>query len=276
MYLPGMYPFKAVPVSFDAASGKWASDPAFYWPVNTKLAFIAYAPSVLNNENGDCEVAIGDFGVQVTNFDSGYQEDLLYCDPVTSTTNPVQIQFKHALSLVSVNARVTDDPTAELFIHIISLFPTFNKGDFNQNLPTEVAQSQESVPSWTNLSGDSRVYAISSSPEDPLSVDNTTIHNQLVIPQDFENPDAYGAYISMNIRLIRNGITRDYSKFVFLSDVFADCTGFEMGKKYDINLVIDSNSLGQEPDIEITPTVTNWEVVESEDFYLDSGFTPIY
>lgn len=158
----------------------WNSD-LYYWP-DFDLKFFAYSPSNVNGKvviNKDVQ-KINDFKVVRPTVD---QVDLLYAgNSYTNALNKdgVQLNFRHAMSAIDINARVTN-PTLEYEINAVKICRFNAKGNF-------------SYPS---------VYGSN------MDVINNTAWSMLSDPQDYISKKAYGekAFFKLNNSMEDSGNT---------------------------------------------------------------------
>lgn len=153
------------------SGANWQTD-LYYWP-NFDLKFFAYSPAAVNGKpviTKDVQ-KINEFQVARPTAD---QVDLLYSGNACSNSynkDGVQLNFRHALSAIDINARVTN-PTLEYEINAVKICQFNAKGNF-------------SFPA---------VYGTM------MDMINNTAWSMLSNPQDYISKKAYGekAFIKLN------------------------------------------------------------------------------
>lgn len=189
--------------------GSWTYQPEAYWPVSP-VNFYAFSPDISDSPN------IGGMnGGNIPDFLNPGNVDLLYSvkTQVTQQAAPVLLNFRHALSRVSVmlsssNQRIT------VKVNHVSLRNLYLQGTFNFPTSSTLASTPDVVGSWTLLKklGDTLLfYAIST--EDivtltPVPTDYTegNLDYSFVIPQplsdvEFVNSDYAGTYIQVDCEI---------------------------------------------------------------------------
>lgn len=136
----------------------WKSD-LYYWP-SFDLKFYAYSPSAVNGKvviNKDVK-QMQDFAVEPKTAD---QVDLLYAAnayPNSANKDGVDIKFSHAMSAITINARVTN-PTLEYEINAVKICQLKSKGTF-----TYPSVAGSNCRTYNNTS-----WAVLSDPSDYIS-----------------------------------------------------------------------------------------------------------
>ena len=203
-------------VIYDEDINGWTSEEPYFWPSNNqKLAFAAYSPADLGDDNASVVPTYGASGLTVTNFKvsetPSEQFELLYSERSLNNTanqagssgfyNGAKLKFKHALS--SIHFALKKDANVETPIYLLNVVMknVKNKGTFNETLneTTNVAS-----PVWSDQSGDIdyTIYNVGTAKGIPFpglipqhihelseSVTGDTSNSLLVIPQSLPVTD---------------------------------------------------------------------------------------
>lgn len=186
-----VYAFTEGSVLIDGAKvtrtgGSWTYSPAAYWPVNP-VNFYAYSPDIITGVN-----ITGEGGGNIPGYINDGQTDLLYSvlKGATNQAAPVQLNFRHALSKVSVmmsssNTRIRVD------VSYISVKNLYISGSFNFPDASTLASAPQNSGSWTELKQKSELMtfavigtedAVSLTPQ-PTDYSLNNLDCSYVIPQ---------------------------------------------------------------------------------------------
>jgi hypothetical protein len=203
------WPAEGLTCSYNYTYKAWVPSAGYYWPLLGYLSFYAYSPA---------EGAAPDFswtnGFTWNNFTvpaAGYQYDLLYTDLISNKQssdytvidgnahdddpddeyiyNGVNLKFKHALSLIQVQAcsALGSYSSIKYYVQKVVLHNAYYKGSFTSNTQTwDVNEGYKIDYTLLDLSGESapedQWQMLPGSDEYPTSVHpNVTL---LLLPQD--------------------------------------------------------------------------------------------
>lgn len=236
----------------------WTTAATYYWP-KYDLGFYAYAPTDISG------VSISDAGKKITGFTPGKnvdnQVDLLVAyntgNRRNNETQGVELNFKHALSQIDVQAKCSN-PNIEIVVKSISFVNVKKKGDFTY--PADITSTNNTLANCWNPSSevsDAAYYKASFGQgqevtlgTDPKSI-NPSKNNFMLIPQKLTKWDktsaANGAYIAVLCRISsKDGKTKTqlYPELTsngdnaekFGSIIVPIGTNWEAGKKYTYTL----------------------------------------
>lgn len=196
-------------VAVTRKGAEWSYNPVMYWP-ETPVNFFAFSP-MISNAPDDSDGGLG----TIPNYLNSGTTDLLYAVNMNETSHaePVQVNFRHALSnviikLSSVNSNIT------VKVAHVGLYNIAQRGTFKFPFATTAADKTDVVGSWSNLGsyGNMLTY-YSISPEDDVTLDATpkdlsvgTLETSFVIPQpltevQFTNSGYIGSYISVDCEI---------------------------------------------------------------------------
>ncbi|MDH6355362.1 hypothetical protein M2132_001703 [Dysgonomonas sp. PH5-45] len=262
--------------------GKWNYNPKRYWPKGEKIDFYAYSPSSSKNVT----VGITDYTSaksitytvpQISNKDA--QEDFLVARSMqqnggTNGTDPVVLNFHHALSRVMFFARTTQE-NVTYTIDKVELVNLNETGTLNlSGIPEENSLTYPCQP-WTDQSS-FKTYAVDRG-ESPayLLNDYASVLGQtnavMVLPQATTKYDGDGKTVpgtgkfavKVSYKAFAGGIyyagtaTKSAEKYFAVndpSDVSEPIT-FEMGRQYNFYLEF-GDEVGKE--INFSVRVSNW------------------
>lgn len=209
-------------------------------------------------------------GTNQYSFSFENEPDLLYCDPIVDQTavidptsslaRPVQIQFKHALAQVNFTARLKEPSANVVFISECEFKDEYSIASFNQNL-SETGSA--GVPSWTfPVMANKSAFYLPGLERGGQGVRIASTRNVelggpiAIIPRD--NLYMYPAYLNLAflVRSDENPNGEQASWNIHFEEILGS-QGFEMGKKYNIEIVFDVSR----QEISFEPTVTEWETV---------------
>ncbi len=133
-------------VTVTRSGGSWTYSPEAYWPVNP-VNFYAFSPDITNSP----DIKGMDSG-SIPDYLNPGNVDLLYSvkTQVTQQAAPVLLNFRHALSRVSVLLSSTNQRIQVKVSHI-SLCNIYMQGTFNFPNSSTLASTPEVIGSWTML-----------------------------------------------------------------------------------------------------------------------------
>lgn len=272
-------------VSKASSGSTWNTQHTYYWP-KYDLGFYAYAPTDISG------VTINKDGKKIADFapdkDVNQQIDLLVAyntgNRRNNETQGVELNFKHALSQIDVQAKCSN-PNIEIVVKSISFVNVKKKGDFTY--PADITSTNNTLANCWNPSSevsDAAYYKASFGQgqevtlgTDPKSI-NPSKNNFMLIPQKLTKWDktsaANGAYIAVLCRISSkdgNTKTQLYPELTsngdnaekFGSIIVPIDTNWEAGKKYTYTLnfcgegggagQVDPNPDGNDPNVDPKP-----------------------
>ncbi|WP_418829951.1 fimbrillin family protein [Phocaeicola sp.] len=243
-------------VSKASSGSTWNTEHTYYWP-KYDLGFYAYAPTNIGG------VSINDAGKKITGFTPGKnvdnQVDLLVAyntgNRRNNETQGVELNFKHALSQIDVQAKCSN-PNIEIVVKSISFVNVKKKGDFTY--PADITSTNNTLANCWNPSSevsDAAYYKASFGQgqevtlgTDPKSI-NPSKNNFMLIPQKLTKWDktsaANGAYIAVLCRISSKDGEHKTQLYPELNGTNAEKfgsiivpidTNWEAGKKYTYTL----------------------------------------
>ncbi|MDH6355361.1 hypothetical protein M2132_001702 [Dysgonomonas sp. PH5-45] len=232
----------------------WVYSPIKYWPGYGSVSFFAYTPAissgldVLHIENDINQVSI-EYTVSTNHQE---QEDFMVATSLDKTANPIQLDFKHALSVVNFQA-CSNNPGVEYRIKKITLV-----GLCNQGILTGIDNEATSIWSWYGQSG-TRDYTVYQ--KYPIETDGSTyreIGSLMVLPQPQE-PDVADFNITVNYDMIEGtSVTTGEDSYTLPDFVF------QMGKRYTFYLDLSapsSPSPSQKRSVGTASAEIKWRIV---------------
>lgn len=253
----------------------WATNPAYYWPKQGNLTFIAYSPAALaeNSDPGTKTVTVTNSGIKFDNysaFTNGNQPDILYTGFIANKTKAVltdpaqtydgvQIPFSHALTQVIFNLQTAENySNVEIVVTSLKLNGINTVGSFEGG-------------AWSSLSAEAN-FAVTDGTAIPVnsstisSTSHANMRDVLIIPQPFGDIE-----IDIEFTMAQNGgepIAQKYTKKVSQLTYYTDpdhkstttlaMDAFQIGKKYIYNITF---ALDQ---IFFSPEVTDWAPIYSD------------
>lgn len=196
-------------VAVTRTGGVWTYSPEAYWPV-TPVNFYAFSPDI--TDSPDIE---GMNGGNIPDYLNPGNIDLLYSvrTGVTQQAAPVLLNFRHAMSRVSVMLSSTNQRITVKVSHI-SLCNIYMQGTFNFPTASTLADAPEVVGNWALLKrlGQSLLfYAISGDDKVtlthvPTDYTENTLNYSFVIPQplnnvEFDGNSYTGTYIQVDCEI---------------------------------------------------------------------------
>lgn len=247
----------------------WTTAATYYWP-SYNLGFYAYAPTNIGG------VSIDNTGKKITDFvpdkDVNQQIDLLVAyntgNRSNNETQGVELNFKHALSQIDVQAKCSN-PNIEIVVKSISFVNVKTKGSFTYPINT-TAVSNNLNGCWTPADdlSDAAYYKTSFEQSKEVTLEsnpksiNPSNNNFMLIPQQLtkwvKSTATTGAYIAVLCRISSkdgNTKTQLYPELTsngdnaekFGSIIVPIDTNWEAGKKYTytLNFCGDGGGAGQ-------------------------------
>lgn len=251
--------------TYNGTKGGWAFDPAYYWPAEGYLSFVAISPSTVTATYHATN------GFQIENWSQGTSEeaivDLMYSEEsrnhqratYTATGDNagedamfkykgVDITFKHALSYLVFNIKTKEDysATTQFKLNTITLSGVYTTGSFNQ---------KASDPWTENTSGATGSY-IAYSSTDGLPFTSTAVaapaatgKEIILLPQALAD-EKQKMTIAYQISTDGGSNWIDQTQVVDLYD--GSVKSWEMGKKYTYTISISMT------EILLDPAVSDW------------------
>lgn len=238
----------------------WTTAATYYWP-SYNLGFYAYAPTNIGG------VSINDAGKKIADFtpdkDVNQQIDLLVAyntgNRTANETSGVELNFKHALSQIDVQAKCSN-PNIEIVVKSIRFVNVKTKGSFTYPAQTTTAGNGTTLANcwtWGDEVSSGADYKASfgqgqevTLTDSPKSI-NPSKNNFMLIPQQLtkwvKNTATTGAYIAVLCRISSkdgNTKTQLYPELAsggdnaakFGSIIVPIDTNWEAGKKYTYTL----------------------------------------
>ena len=270
-------------VSKASSGSTWNTEHTYYWP-KYDLGFYAYAPTNIGG------VSINDAGKKITGFTPSKnvdnQVDLLVAyntgNRRNNETQGVELNFKHALSQIDVQAKCSN-PNIEIVVKSISFVNVKTKGSFTYPTQTTTAGNGTTLANCWALGNE-----VSSGADYKASFDQTVTltnspksinpsnNNFMLIPQKLtkweKTSAANGAYIAVLCRISSkdgDAKTQLYPELnggnaeKFGSIIVPIGTNWEAGKKYTYTLnfcgegggagQVDPNPDGNDPNVDPKP-----------------------
>lgn len=252
------------------SNGKWGGEVAYYWPSVGSLVFAGYhAPGLQDSQvsytfDKDNNKMVFTGVQQGVVANSGYSEDIMYFNMTPSSYNKssldVAVEFKHALSWITVTLAKRVDPVIEAEI-------TINSVKFTGVAPSGNGTVDGALPiSWTTT-GTPVTFSLPDLPKtieyDLEVVDGETtyktkiytLQEHLFIPQDINGL----LTVNYTVKSTDNSaFTETYEiNLGNLKDGKAQ-TKWEPAKHYTYNLSIGTD------EITVTPTVGDWTGVGTD------------
>lgn len=231
-----------------------------YWPLQGSLTFIAWSPASVAASYESNEL-------HINNFSAENQDDLLYSLPSSamnlsdnttnynadgtnaSTYNGVPIVFKHALSQLVVKAKLAEDygENVSFSIRKIEFRNLRNGSNFSLNA-NETAAWSGGKYEWNRTSySDETGIALTT------SYQSVGEEGTLVIPQDL-SANGQQIWVTYGMTTKVNGNSINAGELTAKIDLRKDgaLEVLEMGKKYQLNLIISAQ------EIRFAPQAVDW------------------
>lgn len=255
--------------SSDKGSSWTTSAGSFFWPVEGKLHFYAYAPAV-PGQAGTFQI---DKDVQslsgfVPNAAAADQKDFVYVkatgDAATNGATGIDLNFLHALSEITITAKnsntaYTVEVTGVKIGNVVSkgtfTFPSTSDAAASWNLSSDASDVKSYETSWNSS------VALGS---EASSLDAANVAFML-LPQQLEKASKASdkAYVALKVKITMQGgdVIHDGWSYIGID------TNWEMGKHYAYTLDF-SNGAGQKDDgsdivsgkaINMNVSVTPWD-----------------
>ena len=240
------------------SESSWSTMPTMYWPADGKAVdFYCISPAV----SSDLENKSGRFDIEgFTNADG--RTDLLYAVTLGASSNPVKINFRHALSKVAFNFKRREASSAQAPLKVdvseVTLTSIMSTGSFNYPQSTTFA-NREDQGSWSELN-DARDISVYSGGTTTLTDALANLNSsgyEFALPQTLalSKADNTGAYVKVlcsisdeksGVRIWPKGQEQDYLYFPLNSEAQAITREWEAGRSYVYNITIgvpDSSSM---------------------------------
>ena len=257
-------------VKYTSTDGSvWNTDAGkFYWPVEGKLHFYAYAP----NEPGQTGTFKLDKDAQAftdftPNAAAADQKDFVYTkatgDMATNGKTGIDLTFQHALSEITIAAKNTNTAyTVE--VTGVKIGNVVTKGTFTFPSTTGTSASWSLSSEASDLGSYTTTWDAATTLGSDVSTLNVKNVPFMIIPQQLEKTDKASdkAYIAVKVKITMQGgwVIRDGWSYVGID------TNWEMGKRYAYTLDY-SNGAGQDENgkqiisgttVNLNCTVTSW------------------
>ena len=250
----------------EKTSGTWTYEPLMFWPNNGKLSFFAYSPYA---SQGDPYTSLSS-----TSSTAGYpqltytvpdnvitQRDLLVSGPLLDQTKTsrnadgkLPLKFRHALSCIVFNAKMTDACDFPVKVTSITLGNFKNKASLSYIYNSG---SQETTYSWApteDATDKSYTLEINSGLKDTdlktiteYTSITTTNSRLMLLPQAIDDDDN----IEVSVQYDRAESQSETRKItVPLKNLI---TTLESGKRYSINILVSALA-----EITLTYKVADW------------------
>ena len=227
----------------------WGGVEMYFWPKTGSLRFAAYSPSHLNVAHSHTDDKYSIYGyTQPTKTDATFDFLVAPTTPsysMMTETEKVAVDFKHALSWITIKVKAQDAYAAQAFeIKKVTINNVKNQGDFVASM-TDGIQYEE----WSNQSGSESIVVFEGSQwlTDKLTDIETNPRGTLVIPQNTTN---------LTVEFVQHGINGTATLPVTSLDLNLDLkpqgTPWAPGKHYNYKLIFSLN------EILIKPTVSDW------------------
>ena len=275
----------AIECAYDSVDDGWAPTTPYYWPLVGTLTFQAYSPYDLGSTGGTVTHTWAG-GCTFTGFQvpaAGSQYDLMYSNRVENCRrsdytrdgdaydddndrtghpyNGIDIDFKHALSLIDVHAvsSLGSRSTIEYYIKNVRITGAHDTGTFSQ-----------AGESWSSVSGTSSYTILGDTWKKlPSANESETEHpvnssiNMILMPQDLDhngNTEADDVYIQFDYKKVD---TRTEPATVLSSESVSwpipltytlsgeSVTGWQKSIKYTYRFVFSDY-------IEFTASISRW------------------
>lgn len=253
-----------------SGSSYWTTTGAHYWPNEPyKLAFAAYSPSCIVEDNDVASVTYDEDGFKFTAFKVkaklDEQYDLMYssrnldCDKINCVTG-VPVKFNHALSSVVFGASETVDGKSYRITSYKITGDFIMQADFTENITENpgTPYKETSEPGWGNEAAAEPETFVPSAFTGYLVTASAELFTQgksalLPIPQVVPA----NASITITYEVTQDGSTLAYERTIPLKD-FKDGSGnpistWELGKRYKYIIQFGGTSK-----IYFAPSVTEW------------------
>ena len=264
-----------------SAEKVWKAKKTYYWPKNGSLTFFAYSlyKDNLDLTGGDsglgCNVSTGIAGA--IDLKANTNTDFLVAEIANDQTGNVQqahftngvpTLFKHRLSSVAFAIKTGEHYTNKEFkLTNITFHNLSHYGTYGQ-LPTEsfVAGEQKYDPVFTK--------APQEIPYQTNCVGVTGVDNYIFIPQTFADDATIDVVYTITTKVPKSDdVVETVTKTIKLKELFPtkyDTSdpqkviggGWEMGKKYTINLTFTLDEILWAPAVQDWETVTNTNEIE--------------
>ena len=239
----------------------WGGVDQYFWPKLGSLRFAAYSPSHLNvthTQEGDKYSILG--YEQPTETDKTWDFLVAPTTPsysMMTETEKVAVDFKHALSWITIKVKAKDDYAAQAFeIKKVTINGIYTKGDFVAEMGDGIQYEE-----WSNKSQLDTIVVFEGSQmvTDTLTNIETNVGGTIVIPQNTTN---------MTIDFVQHGINGTTTLPQLSLDLNLDLkpqgTPWGPGKHYNYKIIFSVD------EILIKPTVSDWTEVNLDEQNTDN------
>lgn len=210
-------------------NGSWVYSPVKYMPGYGSVSFFAYTPATSSGlktfhiDNASKRVSI-EYAVST---DSQKQEDFMVATCIGEKNNPIQLNFKHALSFVNFRAR-SSEPGVNFRIKEIQVNDLYRRG-----IITELNPGENSTWKWDEWLYETNYAVYQKYPFETQDDNFLEVGDLIVLPQ---KPGAnFKIIVSYDIL----GTTPESKTKEYLLD---KDFSFEMGKRYTFFLDLNLNT----------------------------------
>lgn len=247
-------------VEFTNKGEYWGGIDIYFWPKVGSLCFAAYSPSHLNVAHSQTDDKYSIYGyTQPTKTDATFDFLVAPTTPsysLKTETEKVAIDFKHALSWITIKVKAQDPYAAQAFeIKKVTINNVKNQGDFVASM-TDGIQYDE----WSNQSGSESIVVFEGSQmvTQTLTDIETNARGTIVIPQ---------STTYLTVEFVQHGINGTATLPVTSLDLNLDLkpqgTPWAPGKHYNYKLIFSLD------EILIKPTVSDWTEVNLDETDID-------
>ena len=238
----------------------WGGAEIYFWPKVGSLRFAAYSPSHLNvahSQTNDTYTIKGYEQPTATNetFDFLVAPTTPSYSMMTETEK-VAVDFKHALSWITLKVKAKDAYAAQAFeIKKVTINGIKNKADFKAEMGNGIQYEE-----WSNQSGSESIIVFEGSQmvTETLTDIETNARGTVIIPQSTTD---------VTIEFVQHGIngttTLPTTAITLKLDLQPQGTPWTPGKHYNYKLIFSLD------EILIKPTVSDWTEVNLDETDID-------
>lgn len=236
----------------------WGGVKKYFWPKVGSLRFAAYSPSHLNVTHSQTDDTYSISGYeQPTETDKTWDFLVAPSTPsysMMTETDKVIVDFKHALSWITLKVKAQDADAAQAFeIKKVTINRIQNKADFSTKMGDGDGIKFED---WTNKSGEESIVVFEGSQmvTETLTDIETNERGTVIIPQN--TTDVTIEFVQHGV----NGTTTLPTTSIKLNlDLQPQGTPWVPGKHYNYKLIFSLK------EILIKPTVSDWTDVNLDE-----------
>ena len=274
-------------VTYKAERTGWIFTPAYYWPADGYLSFVALSPSMTNETSYDATT-----GFSIKTWTQGQYEavggtydiiDLMYSEPTPflskANINPadgeesatgadknsykgVDITFKHALSYITFKVQTAANyaATTQFSLNSITLSDIYRKGKFvqkpgsgvsNWTISDDDKDTKGTYVAYANASGEKFGYETAeATTQTPLTASSALGKEILLLPQTLTGGPQE---LTIEYQISTDGGTTWINQTQSIDLSKGGVATWEMGKKYTYTLSISMT------EIILDPAVTVWD-----------------